>query len=129
MQSQTTQLSAGSRWTGRLMSWIPALFLLFDGVIKLIPIDPVVQSFNELGYSPTLARPIGLMELVCTLLYLIPRTSVAGAILLTGFLGGATATKLRMEDPWFLFSVAIGLLLWIGIFIQNQRLRTFFFSK
>jgi hypothetical protein len=129
MQSQTTQLSAGSRWAGRLMSWIPALFLVFDGVIKLIPIDPVVRSFNELGYSPALARPIGLVELVCTILYLIPKTSVTGAVLLTGFLGGATATKLRMEDPWFLFSAAIGLLLWIGIFMQNQRLRTFFFSK
>lgn len=128
MQSQT-HVPARNRWAGHLIGWIPAFFLLFDSVIKLLLIDPVLQSFNELGYSTTLARPIGAVELICTILYLVPKTSVTGAVLLTGFLGGATAVKLRMEDPWFLFSVGIGVLLWIGIFMQNQRLRFFFFSK
>jgi hypothetical protein len=128
MQSQT-HVPARNRWAGRLIGWIPAFFLLFDSVIKIMLIEPVLQSFNELGYSTTLARPIGVVELICTILYLVPKTSVTGAVLLTGFLGGATAVKLRMEDPWFLFSVGIGVLLWVGIFMQNQRLRTFFFSK
>jgi hypothetical protein len=133
---QTTHISTGGMIrnrrqviTGRITSWVLGLFLAWDAVIKLMMIDPVVQSFTELGYSPTLARPIGLVELICVIFYLIPKTSVFGAILLTGFLGGATATKLRMEDPWLLFSVAFGILLWLGVFLQNEKLRRLFFPK
>jgi hypothetical protein len=115
--------------TGRIISWVVALFLAWDAVIKLMVLDPVVQAFNELGYSTSLARPIGLVELVCVIFYLIPKTSIFGAILLTGYLGGATATKVRMEDPWLLFSVAFGILLWLGVFLQNEKLRRLFFSK
>lgn len=114
---------------GRIISWIAGLFLAWDAVIKIMVIDPVVQAFNELGYSTSLARPIGLVELICVIFYLIPKTSIFGAILLTGFLGGATATKARMEDPWLLFSVAFGILLWLGVFLQNEKLRRLFFSK
>jgi DoxX-like family len=83
-----------------------------------------VDSFTELGYPVNLARPIGFVELVCVIIYIIPRTSILGAILLTGFLGGVTAVKVRFEDPWFLFSVGMGLLIWAGIFLRDGRLRT-----
>lgn len=129
---QTTTMPVSYRKrviTGRIISWAVALFLAWDGVIKLMVIDPVVQSFNELGYSTSLARPIGLVELICVIFYLIPKTSIFGAILLTGYLGGATATKARMEDPWLLFSVAFGILIWLGVFLQNEKLRSLFFSK
>lgn len=130
MQQTTITLGYRKRIiTGRIISWVVGLFLAWDAVIKLMVIDPVVQSFNELGYSTSLARPIGLLELICTIFYLVPKTSIFGAILLTGYLGGATATKARMEDPWLLFSVAFGILLWLGVFLQNEKLRRLFFSK
>lgn len=129
-QTTTIPLSYRRRViTGRIISWAVALFLAWDAVIKLMVLDPVVQAFNELGYSTSLARPIGAVELLCVIFYLIPKTSIFGAILLTGYLGGATATKARMEDPWLLFSVAFGILLWLGIFLQNEKLRKLFFSK
>jgi hypothetical protein len=129
-QTTTMPLSYRKRViTGRIISWVVGLFLAWDAVIKLMVLDPVVRAFNELGYSTSLARPIGVVELICVILYLIPKTSIFGAILLTGYLGGATATKARMEDPWLLFSVAFGILLWLGVFLQNEKLRRLFFSK
>ena len=105
------------RWAGRSMTALPVLFLLFDSVIKLIRIDPVVQSFTELGYPVELAIGIGLLELVCLTAYVIPRSSVLGAILLTGYLGGAVATHVRVGSPLFthvLFPVYVAALLWEG---------------
>lgn len=126
MQTNTAAIQASKKrsWWGLIISAIIVLFLLFDSIIKLLNIDPVLQTFAQLGYPTSLARTIGLTELVCIVLYVIPRTSVLGAILLTGFLGGATATKARFEDPWFLFSIAIGILIWLGIFLRDERLRT-----
>jgi len=98
-------------------------FLLFDGAIKLFDITPVLASFTELGYPTHLARAIGIVELACLALYVVPRTAVLGALLLTAFLGGATAAKVRLEDPWFLFSIAIGVWLWVPLYVRDARLR------
>ncbi|MGH7629628.1 MAG: DoxX family protein [Gemmatimonadales bacterium] len=102
------------------------LFLLFDSVINLMKIDPVVASFARLGYPVSLARGIGILELVCLALYVIPRTSILGAIVLTGHLGGAVATHVRIGDPLFthvLFPVYGGVLVWGGLFLRDNRLR------
>jgi hypothetical protein len=102
------------------------LFLLFDSIIKLIKIAPVVESFAQLGIPDHLAFGIGVLELVCVLLYVIPRTSVLGAILLTGYLGGAIVLHLRVGDPLFshvLFPVYVGLLIWGGLYLREDRLR------
>jgi hypothetical protein len=114
------------RWAGRIVTAIPVLFILFDSVIKLIVIPPVTESFIRLGYSPDVAVGIGLLELACLIVYLIPRTSVVGAVLLTGFLGGAIATHVRVGDPLFshvLFPTYIAALLWGGLQLRHPRLR------
>lgn len=108
------------------ISALPVLFLLFDCVIKLIKIPPVVESFAQLGYPDSLARGIGLLELTCLTLYLLPRTAVMGAVVLTGFLGGAISTHLRIGDPLFshvLFPVYVGILIWSGLFLRDDTLR------
>jgi hypothetical protein len=113
-------------WAGSILSALAVLFLLFDSVIKLIKIAPVVESFAQLGLPDRLALGIGVLELVCVLLYVIPRTSVLGAILLTGYLGGAIVLHLRVGDPLFshvLFPVYVGLLIWGGLFLREDRLR------
>jgi hypothetical protein len=114
------------RNVGRILSGLAVLFLLFDTVIKLITIDPVIESFTQLGYPTSLAVTIGTIELVCLVLYVIPRTSVLGAILLTGYLGGGIATHVRVESPLFthvLFPVYVAALIWGGIFVRDGRLR------
>ncbi len=111
---------------GAALSALPVLFLLFDGVIKLIEFAPVAQSFAQLGYPFALARGLGLLELLCVALYAIPRTAVLGALLLTGFLGGAISTHLRVDDPLFshtLFPVYIALLVWGGLYLRDDRVR------
>jgi hypothetical protein len=115
-------------WTGRILSGLVVLFLLVDAGFKLIkPLPaPAVQAFGQLGYPIGLAAGIGILLLGCVALYLIPRTSVLGAILLTGYLGGAVASHVRVGDPWFshaLFPVYIGLLIWGGLYLRDQRLR------
>lgn len=114
-------------WTGRVLSGLVILFLTVDGVIKLVPIQPVIDSMRELGYptSVSFARFIGVVTLVCTALYAWPRTSLLGAVLLTGLMGGAIATHLRLDHPLFshtLFGVYLGLFLWAGLWLRDQRL-------
>jgi len=109
------------------LSALAVLFLLFDCVIKLLEVGPVIDSFTQLGYPVSLARGIGILELACLTLYVLPRTAVLGAIVLTGFLGGAIATHLRVGDPLMshvLFPVYIGLLIWGGLFLRDDTLRT-----
>ena len=110
---------------GHIVSTIPVLFLLFDSVIKFTAMEPVVDSLRQLGYPVSLGPVIGVIELVCLVLYVIPRTSVLGAILLTGYLGGAVATHVRAAEGLFpvLFPVVFGVLLWGGIWLRDQRLR------
>ncbi len=108
------------------MTALPVLFLLFDSVIKLMQITPVVESFNQLGYPASLAPAIGILELVCIALYVIPRTSILGAILLTGYLGGAVATHVRVGSPLFshvLFPIYVAVLIWGGLVLRDERLR------
>ena len=120
--------SSPALWAGRVMSAIVILFLIFDAVIKLIPIAPVIDSMAELGYPATsgIARGLGVITLVCALLYAWPRSAVLGAILMTGLLGGAIATHLRVGSPVFthlLFGLYLGLLAWGGLFLRDPRLR------
>ena len=118
--------STKRRWAGRTMTALPVLFLLFDSVIKLIRIDPVAQSFTQLGYPIHLAVAIGVIELVCLAAYVVPRSSVLGAILLTGYLGGAVATHVRVGSPLWthvLFPIYVAALLWGGLYLREGRLR------
>jgi hypothetical protein len=114
-------------WAGRILTALAALFLLFDSTIKLLKLEPVVESFARLGYPVTVARGIGGLELALIAAYLIPRTSVLGAVLLTGYLGGAVSTHVRVGDPLFthvLFPIYVGVLLWGGLYLRDDRLRT-----
>ena len=116
-------------WAGRIISALPVLFLLFDSVIHIVRIAVVDKGFADLGYAVTLARPLGIIELICVILYVIPRTSVLGAVLLTGYLGGAVATNVRVGAPLFshvLFPVYVGVLLWGGLYLRDSRLRAIF---
>jgi hypothetical protein len=125
MQSNSSAPSTTTRWTGIILSALSILFLLFDGVIKVMQRPEAVKPTTELGYAANLLVPIGLIELVCLLLYALPGTSVLGAILLTGYLGGAVATNLRAEMPTFniIFPFIIGAMIWGGLFLREPRLR------
>jgi hypothetical protein len=125
MLSETVPTSKSMLWTGRILSAIPGLFLLFDGVAKLFKPAPVVQGTVQLGYPESVITGLGIVLLVCTVLYLIPRTSILGAILLTGYLGGATATHVRVGGPLFaiLFPSLVGLMIWGGLYARDERLR------
>ena len=119
-------VSRGALWGGRIMSWLPALFLLVDGVMKLFKPAVVVEATVKLGYPENTIVPIGIVLTVCTILYLIPRTAVLGAILLTGYLGGAVATHVRVGEGLFpvSFPIIFGILLWGGLYLRDNRLRT-----
>src|SRR5215471_666831 len=126
VQSATeTKCSKGTLWAGRVMSGLPALFLLFDGVMKLFKPEFVVKATMQLGYPQNVIVPLGIVLTGCTVLYLIPRTSVLGVILLTGYLGGAVATHVRVGAGWFevLFPVIFGVLLWGGLFLRDPQFR------
>jgi hypothetical protein len=133
MQSATQAVFASKlrRWAGRIMSALPALFLLVDGAMKLVKPEPVVKATVELGYAETVILPLGIVLLVCTILYLIPRTAVLGVILLTGYLGGAVATHVRAGHGPFeiLFPVVFGALLWGGLVLRDDRVRTLILRK
>jgi hypothetical protein len=116
------------RIAGIVLSGLVVAFLVFDGAIKLVPIAPVTETMTALGYSgdPMLARSLGIITLVCALLYAIPRTSVLGAILLTGLLGGAIATHLRVGSPVFshlLFGAYLGIIAWGGLYLRYEGVR------
>jgi hypothetical protein len=124
-QSTRTAPRAAIR-IGRVVSAIPVLFLIFDGVTKLMMVQPVVDGMKSLGYPLDLAGMIGKILLACLLLYVIPQTSVFGAILLTGYLGGAVASQFRIGLPLFtnvLFPVYVALFLWVGLYLREARLR------
>src|SRR5438128_3329414 len=128
MQSsiQTAPVSRKRLWVGRILSALPSLFLLVDGAAKLVKPAPVVEGTVKLGYTESVIIPLGIVLLTCTILYVIPRTSVLGAILLTGYLGGAVATHVRVGDPLFthiLFPVYLGVLIWGGLYLRDDRLR------
>jgi len=121
--------SSGRLWAGRILTALPVLFLLFDVVVHFTKPAVVVTAFEALGWSASMSVPLALIELVCLVLYLIPRTSVLGAVLLTGYLGGAVATNLRVGAPLIsnvLFPVYVGVFLWGGLYLRDARLREVF---
>jgi hypothetical protein len=124
----TVPVSAPARWTGRILSSLVIVFLLFDGAIKLVPWPVVTETMDRMGYgsSETLARSLGAITIVCTALYSIPPTSILGAILLTGYLGGAMASHVRIGSPLFthtLFGLYLGLMVWGGLWLRDRSLR------
>jgi DoxX-like family len=125
--TQTVTVSKKKLWAGRIISGLAVLFLLFDGVAKVMKVAPVLEASARLGFSQNLVVGIGTVLLACVVVYVIPRTSILGAILLTGYLGGAVATQLRAGSPLFetLFPIIFGVLVWAGIFLRDNRLRTF----
>jgi hypothetical protein len=115
-------------WIGRTLSGLVILFLVADSAMKLVPLPIVPETMGQLGYptSVGLARGLGIVTLLCTALYAFPRTAVLGAILLTGYMGGAMATHLRVGSPPFshtLFGLYLGLMIWGGLYLRDERLR------
>ena len=129
MESTTsTGPSSNKRmWAGRIVSALPVLFLLFDGTIHIMRIPAVVAGFAQAGFPISTAVPIGIIEIVCIILYVIPRTSVLGAILLTGYLGGAVATNVRQQLPmlgYVLAPVYVAVFIWGGLWLRDDRIRS-----
>ena len=113
-------------WTGRILTGLVTVFLVFDGAVKVLNPGFATAAAPQIGYGESLILPIGLIELACLAVYLIPQTAALGAVLLTGFLGGAVATHFRVSDPllgYTLFPLYVGALLWGGLFLRDNRLR------
>jgi hypothetical protein len=126
--AEKAAVSRSALWLGRGLSGLVILFLLFDGAIKLVPWPVVTETMDRIGYgsSEALARSLGLITIVCTILYAVPPTSILGAILLTGYLGGAMASHLRIGSPLFshtLFGFYLGLMVWGGLWLRDRSLR------
>ena len=123
---QTLPSSATRLWTARLMSSLLILFLLFDGITKVFKESHVIEAFNRLGVPVGLAPDIGILVLVCAIVYAIPRTAIIGAVLITGLLGGAVATHVRAGSPVFeafVFPVMMGALTWVPLWLRDIRVR------
>ena len=120
--AQSATVSKKRLWAGRILSALPVLMLLFSAFLKFLKPALVLQEFTRLGYPESLGLALGNLELTCTVVYMIPRTSMLGAILLTAYLGGATATHVRIGDP-FIGPVVLGVLVWAGLFLREDRLR------
>jgi hypothetical protein len=126
-----TTSRAGSRhalWTGRALSGVAAALLILDSAGKLLEAQPVLDGTKQLGYPPDIVFSLGMTLLACVLVYLVPRTSVLGAVLLTGYLGGAVATHVRVGNPLFTHILAptyVAALLWGGLVLRDSRLRAF----
>lgn len=122
--AQTAPVSNKLVWTGRVISVLVVLFLLFDGVMKVIKERHVIVATMKLGYSPDTVAGIGSILLVCVLAYMYPRTAITGAILITAYLGGAVAVQLRIRAPLVdtLFPIVVGILVWVGLYLRDERL-------
>lgn len=124
--TQPPPVSGAPLWAGRIMTTLAVLFLLFDGVTKLVKPGFVVEATLKLGYPESAIIGIGVVLLVSTILYLIPQTAVLGAILLMGYLGGAVASHVRVGNPLFtheLFPIYLALLIWGGLYLREGRLK------
>jgi DoxX-like family len=127
--AETVPVAKPARWTGRVLSGLVIVFLLFDGATKLVPWPVVTETMDKMGYgsSETLARSLGIITVACTVLYSIPPTSILGAILLTGYLGGAMASHMRIGSPMFthtLFGFYLGLMVWGGLWLRDRRVQS-----
>ena len=123
LETPAARLSRGVLWTSRLLSAMPVLFVLLGSVLKLMKTASVIQGFAQAGVPARLIVPVGLIELTCVVVYLVPSTSVLGAILLTGLLGGATVTTLRIGDPTYPMPILLGMMAWGGLYLRDRRLR------
>jgi DoxX-like family len=124
--SPAAPVSKKRLWAGRIVGGLAALFLLVDALAKFAKPQAVIEGTVQLGYQESIIVPLGVILLLCTLLYAVPRTAVLGAVLLTGYLGGAVATHARVGDPLFthtLFPVYFGMLLWAGLWLRDDGLR------
>jgi len=121
----TEMTSTKTLWIGRITSALAAIFFVMDGVMKLFKLDVVVKTTVELGYLESSIMPIGIVLLISTVVYMIPQTAILGAVLLTGYLGGAVATHVRVGADLFsiFFPVVFGVLVWLGLYLRNERLR------
>ena len=122
---RTAPVATPALWTGRAISGLMALFLAFDGAIKVLQLAPAVEGGAQLGYPATATLGLGFLLLACLALYLVPRAAPLGATLLTGYLGGAIATHVRAESPAssVVFPVILGALLWLGLYLRDSRVR------
>ncbi len=116
--------SSTSLWAGRIITALVVAFMIFDLVGKLLVIQPVIDAQTHLGFPVELSMTLGLIEIVCLVLFVIPPTTLIGALLLTAYLGGATAIQVRVGDPFY-FPVMMGLLLWLALLLRDSRLRAF----
>jgi hypothetical protein len=119
----TGSVSKATLWTGRIMSVVPALLTLLGAVMKIMKVPSVIEGFASHGIGEHLVVPIGVLEVVCVVVYLIPRTAVLGAILMTGLLGAATVTNLRVGDPTYPMPVVVGMMGWGDLYLRDVRLR------
>lgn len=110
-------------WVGRVISGLLALLLTMSATMKLVGGREVIEGFARMGLPESLPVPLGVLELVCVLVYVIPATSVIGAILLTGYIGGAIVTHLRIGEP-VVFQIALGVLVWLGLYLRESRLKS-----
>jgi hypothetical protein len=127
--THTTAIGKTTVWAGRFISSFVGLFLLFDCVVKLLELAPAVEATTKLGYPVDVIVGIGLLQLVCLAAYAFPRTAVLGAVLLTGYLGGAVATHVRADSGIFpvVFPVMMGAMVWGGLLLRDKRMRAFLF--
>ncbi len=129
MKNSIQGTSRKALWAGRILSGIAIVFTLFDSVTKILRVDEVVKASAKFGYPVGLLPTIGIILFVCLIVYAIPRTSILGALLITGYLGGAVEANLRVGSPLFsnaLFPVYFAVLVWGGLFLREQRVREFF---
>jgi DoxX-like family len=110
-------------WAGRIVSAIPVLMLLMSGTFKLVGGAQMAKDWASFGYPPGALVPIGLAEIACAILFAIPRTSILGAVLVTGYLGGAVATHVRASDAMFVAPAILGAVAWLGLYLRDPRLR------
>ena len=127
----TTTISTSQLWTSRVLAGLSVVFLLFDAAMKILRLPPAVQGSVELGFSPGSVPGIGALLLLCVVAYIIPRTSFLGAVLLTGYLGGAVASQVRVGNPLFshiLFPTYVAAMIWGALYLRDTRLRTILFA-
>jgi hypothetical protein len=123
MVEATGPISKKMIWAGRIVSAIPVLLMVFSAVLKFLRPLQVVQGMVRFGYPDSLLFLLGVLELLSCVVYLIPRTAVLGAILMTGYLGGATASNVRIGDPSYIMTVVLGVMVWGGLFLREPRVR------
>jgi hypothetical protein len=123
MGSETSAPSKKLFWTGWVVSALPIPMLLMSAAMKVTAGPQAMEGFSHLGWEPSLAIPLAITEIACVAIYLIPRTAVLGAILLTGYLGGAIATHVRVQEVDFIFPLLLGVVAWLGLYMRDARLR------